>query len=146
MNLNEYMDRDFELLRKRVHDVASAYQHQAPGVTMAKSSEMFAAFSRRFAIEDFLLSKFKPTAEMETVIKGMLSKRRKIREKLEDMLMLHVSEPDYMKEIQGLVKSAEEHLKFLTDEFHPHVIEKIDPETAKSMSNALEDRLHGSPL
>ncbi len=146
MNLMEYMDRDFELLRKRVHDVSNSYQQQNPGLTMERSSEMFEAFSRRFSIEDFLFSKFKPTPEMKPIIEKMLAKRRVVREKLEDMLMLHVSEPDYMREIQKLVKMAEEHLDFLTKEFHPNVIEKIDEDTAKNMSNALEDRLHRLPL
>ena len=34
MILKEYMDRDFELFRKRIIDVSSAYNNQDPGVTM----------------------------------------------------------------------------------------------------------------
>ena len=75
MQLIEYMDRDFELLRKRIADVSHAYSHQDPSLTMDKAKVMFETFSRRFAIEDFLFSKFTPTAEMNVFIKTLLKNR-----------------------------------------------------------------------
>ncbi|PZM78695.1 MAG: hypothetical protein DKT66_23475 [Candidatus Melainabacteria bacterium] len=144
MQLIEYMDRDFELLRKRIADVSHAYSHQDPSLTMDKAKVMFETFSRRFAIEDFLFSKFTPTAEMNVFIKTLLKNRRLLRERLEDMLMLHVSEPDFMKEIQTLLKLSEEHLKFLEQEFQPEVISKLPEADLLNMSNALEDRLHST--
>jgi hypothetical protein len=146
MNLKEYMERDFELLQKRVNDVASAYDHQEPGATMSKATAMFDAFTRRFIVEDFLFTKFIPTAEMKPIIEHMLLRRRKVRDKLEDMLMLHVSEPAFMQDLQDLIRMAEEHLLFLKESFDPNVIDKIDESSMNNMSNALEDRLHRLPL
>ena len=44
MNVKEYMAREFELLQKRVKDVAHAYEHQDPSKTMGESRQMFDAF------------------------------------------------------------------------------------------------------
>jgi len=50
MNVDEYMDRDFSLLQKRVNDARKAYEQQDPERTMSQSMEMFDAFGRRFAL------------------------------------------------------------------------------------------------
>lgn len=41
MDVRDYMQRDFELLGKHVSEVAKAYEHRDPGVTLQKASEMF---------------------------------------------------------------------------------------------------------
>jgi hypothetical protein len=142
VNLKEYMDRDFELLRKRITDVSSAYDNQNPDLTMQKAKAMFESFSHRFAVEDLLLSKITPSAEMTVLIKDLLQKRKLVREQLEGMLMMHVSEPDFEKEIKTLLKLSNEHLNYLEREFHPNVIAKLSESDLANMSNALEDRLH----
>jgi hypothetical protein len=146
MDVKDYMQRDFQLLQKRVEDVRKSYQHQDPAKTMTQATEMFDAFSRRFALEDFLFSKIRPTGEMQPVIEKFLKRRRKVRESLEDLLMLHVSEPDFMKGIKELLDDSQAHLDFLHSEFHPGVIDKLPEEEMQNMANALEDRLHSLPI
>jgi hypothetical protein len=144
MDVNEYMYRDLELLRKRVNDVAAAYANHATALTLEKSKAMFEAFRRRFGLEDFIFSKFEPTAEMSLIIKRMLAKRRELRERLEDMLMLHVNEADFSEELQALVKLLEEHLNFLTVEFLPEVMMKLPKPAVQNLNHALEDRFHNT--
>ncbi len=146
MDTIEFMTRDLELLKKRIHDVSSAYEAQDAGLTMTRSKEMFDAFSKRFSLEDFLLSKFTPSEAMRPHLKAFLDKRRSLRERLEDMLMMHVSEPDYIKEVQKLIHAADEHVKFLESTFHPEVIDKISKDDLANMNHALEDRLHSVAL
>jgi hypothetical protein len=142
MDVKDYMQRDFELLEKHVSDVAKAYQHQDPGVTMQRASEMFEAFSRRFSLEDFLLSKIEGRKSSTDVLKTFLSRRRKVRDRLEDMLMLHVSEPDFLNEIRGILNECELHVQFLRDNFYPEFVDKLTPDQEQYVATALEDRLH----
>lgn len=142
MDVKEYMQRDFQLLEKRVADVAKAYEHQDPGKTMEKSTEMFDAFNRRFSLEDFLLGKIAVKPSMESSRKTFLTKRREVRERLEDMLMLHVSEPDFFKEIQKILKECEQHLEFLRSIFYPQFLDQLSEEEWSYLATALEDRSH----
>lgn len=142
MDVKDYMQRDFELLEKHVADVAKAYEHRDPGVTMQRASEMFEAFSRRFSLEDFLLSKIEGRQSNGEVLKTFLARRRKVRERLEDMLMLHVSEPDFLAEIHRILKECELHMQFLRDNFYPEFLDKLTPDEWQYMATALEDRLH----
>jgi len=144
MDVNEYMYRDLELLRKRVNDVAAAYKHHATALTLEKSKVMFEAFRRRFGLEDFIFSRFEPTADMSLIIRGMLRKREELRERLEDMLMLHVNEPDFSEDVQTLIKLLEEHLNFLRVKFLPEVMMKLPEPTIQYVNHALEDRFHNT--
>ncbi len=142
MNLMEYLDKDFQLLRKHIIDVSNAYDKQDPGVTLEKAKIMFESFSRRFAIEDLLLSKMTPTKEMSGFVRELLQKRKLLREELEGMLMMHVSEPDFESEIKNLIKQSESHVNYLEQEFHPNVIAKLPQSDLVKMSAALEEKLH----
>jgi hypothetical protein len=142
MNVNEYMERDFELLDKRIDDVRKAYEQQDPSRTMSQATEMFDAFQSRFALEDFLLSKVHQTASMRSAIEKFFIQRRRIREILEDMLMMHVSEPDFMRCLKRVGSQAKEHLQFLTNEFYPQFIDQMSEDDRKNMAHALEDRFH----
>ncbi len=142
MNVNEYMDRDYQLLLKRVDDVRKAYELSNPSHTMSQATEMFDAFERRFALEDFLNSKVHETPTMKAAIAKLLIRRQKIRELLEDMLMLHVSEPDFKKSIKVVMTELGEFLKFVKNEFSSEFISKISEGDLKNMSHALEDRIH----
>jgi hypothetical protein len=142
MNTNEYMERDFELLEKRIDDVRKAYEQQDPSRTMSQTTEMIDAFQRRFAIEDFLLSKVHQTADMKSAIEKFFIHRRRIREILEDMLKLHVSEPDFMRALKQAGSQAREYLQFLATEFYPQFIDQISEDDRRNMSHALEDRFH----
>jgi len=79
---------------------------------------------------------------MKPTLEKFLSRRWKVRELLEDMLMLHVSEPDFMRSLNRLISNTEEYLKFVKDEFKPRVIDQITEDDRNNMSHALEDRLH----
>jgi hypothetical protein len=142
MNVNEYMERDFELLEKRIDHVRKAYEHQDPSRTIDQATEMFDAFQRRFATEDFLLSKVHQTASMKSAIEKFNMHRRRIREILEDMLMLHVSEPDFLSALRQAASQAKEYLRFVEDEFVPQCLDQISEDDRKNMSTALEDRFH----
>jgi hypothetical protein len=142
MNVDEYMDRDFSLLQKRVNDARKAYEQQDPSRTMTQAGEMFDAFGRRFALEDFLLNKVHQTCLMKQTLEKFLSRRAHIHELLEDMLMLHVSEPDFMRSLKRLISESEEYLQFLHHEFKSHVLDQITEADRKNISHALEDRLH----
>jgi endonuclease/exonuclease/phosphatase family metal-dependent hydrolase len=144
MDVNQYMYRDLELLTKRVNDVAVSYvNHEAP-LTMERSKAMFEAFRRRFGLEDFILSKFEPTSEMRLIIRRMLEKRGALRERLEDMLMLHVNESEFKAQIQTLLRLLEEHLNFLQVEFLPEVMMKLPTPAIQNVNHALEDRFHNT--
>jgi hypothetical protein len=144
MDVNEYMYRDLELLTKRVNDVAAAYENHATPLTLDRSKAMFEAFRRRFGLEDFILSKLEPTVEMNSIIRRMLKKRAELRERLEDMLMLHVNESDFKEQIQTLIKILEEHLNFLRAEFLPEVMMKLPMPSIQNVNHALEDRFHNT--
>ncbi len=146
MKLVEYINRDLELLRKRVVDVSSAYDQRDPEFTMRKAKVMFEAFTRRFDIEDFLFSKLTPAPEMVASIGLYLKKRSGLRNRLEDMLMLHVSEPEFMRQLQLLAATSQEHLQYSEQEFLPNFIGSLSESENSNLSNALEDRLHNSPL
>jgi hypothetical protein len=109
---------------------------------MQRASEMFEAFSRRFSLEDFLLSKIEGRKSSTDVLKTFLSRRRKVRDRLEDMLMLHVSEPDFLNEIRGILNECELHVQFLRDNFYPEFVDKLTPDQEQYVATALEDRLH----
>jgi hypothetical protein len=145
VRLTEYINRDFELLRKRIADVSSAYDHQDPEVTMVKAKAMFDAFYRRFEIEDFLFSKLPPTHETRVLIKTYLKKRLQLSNQLDDMLMLHVSEPDFMTHVRALIIMSKEHQEYSEQEFLPNVIKHLSVSESNNLSNALEDRLHNTP-
>jgi hypothetical protein len=144
MDVNEYMYRDLELLTKRVNDVSMAYEHHATPLTLERSKAMFEAFGRRFGLEDFVLSKLEPTSEMNLIIRRMLKKRGELRERLEDMLMLHVNESEFKEQIQMLIKLLEEHLNFLRVEFLPEVMMKLPKPVIQNVNHALEDRFHNT--
>jgi hypothetical protein len=144
MDVNQYMYRDLELLTKRVNDVAVANVNHATPLTLERSKAMFEAFRRRFGLEDFILSKFEPTSEMSVIIRRMLKKRGEVRERLEDMLMLHVNESDFKEQIQTLIKLLEEHLSFLRVEFLPEVMMKLPTPSIQNVNHALEDRFHNT--
>jgi len=143
MNVNEYMERDFDLLKKRIDDVRKAYEQQDPSRTMSQTTEMFDAFHRRFVLEDFLLGKVKhQTASMKPAIEKFFIQRRRIQDILEEMLMLHVSEPDFMRVLRRAGSAAGEYLRFLANEFYPQFIDQISEDDRNNMSHALEDRFH----
>jgi hypothetical protein len=144
MDVNQYMYRDLELLTKRVNDVAVSYVNHATPLTMERSKAMFEAFRRRFGLEDFILSKFEPTSEMRLIIRRMLEKRAALRERLEDMLMLHVNESEFKAQIQMLLRILEEHLNFLQVEFLPEVMMKLPTPAIQNVNHALEDRFHNT--
>jgi hypothetical protein len=142
MNVNEYMERDFQLLDKRIDDVRKAYEQRDPSRTMSQASEMFDAFQNRFALEDFLLSKVHPTPSMKAASEKFLIQRRRIRELLEDMLMMHVSEPDFIRCLRRVGLQAQEHLHFLSTEFYPQFVDQMSEGDRKNIAHALEDRFH----
>jgi len=72
---------------------------------LEKSGEMFDAFYRRFGLEDFILRHVKITSEMLPPLKNFLKVRIHFRENLENILMLHVDEPDFLDEMGHVYKA-----------------------------------------
>jgi hypothetical protein len=60
--------------------------------------------------------------------------------------MLHVSEPEFMRQLQLLAATSQEHLQYSEQEFLPNFIGSLSESENSNLSNALEDRLHNSPL
>lgn len=89
-----------------------------------------------------MLSKIENRDSKGEVLKTFLARRRKVRDRLEDMLMLHVSEPDFLAEIKHILKECELHIQFLRENFYPEFLDKLTPDEWQYMSTALEDRLH----
>jgi len=72
------------------------------------------------------------------------AQRGEFRERLEDMLMLHVNETEFSEQIQTLIKLLEEHLNFLRVEFLPEVMMKLPQPTIHYLNHTLEDRFHNT--
>lgn len=98
-------------------------------------------FWRRFALEDFILCKLKLKADLKPAIERFLKKRREFREILEDILNLHVDEPDFRNEIGNLLDKVRKHMSYRENEFYPQVINPLSESDAKGISEALEDGL-----
>jgi hypothetical protein len=108
---------------------------------LEKSGDMIEAFHKRFSLEDFLLRHVSPSKEMQIALSGFLKLRNKFRENLEDILMLHVDEPDFLTEISKVQKAVVAHLEYLKNDFDPNFFDKIPANELASMSIELEKRI-----
>lgn len=91
--------------------------------------------------KDCILSKLKPSAELQPGIKTFLKRRLEFRAILESVLNLHPDVPDFRKEIGNVMDGVHEHMTYREREFYPQVINQLSPANLNSISEALEDGL-----
>ncbi len=141
MEMKQYMDKDLHHLESGVKDLSANITHWDSDKVFEKAKEMFDAFSRRFALEDYLLCKITPNAQLCPGIEKFLKRRRDLREVLENILTLHADEPDFRKEISHVIAMVEKHIKYRESEFYPHVIDRLPASDLERMEKALDERL-----
>ncbi len=105
MDVKSYMNSDLKLIDGLVGELQDNITTWPSDKVLEKSGEMFDAFYRRFGLEDFILRHVKITSEMLPPLKNFLKVRIHFRENLENILMLHVDEPDFLAEMGHVYKA-----------------------------------------
>ena len=82
MDVKAYMDDDLNFIDGLVSELEANINKWPSEKLMDRSKEMFDAFYRRFALEDFLLKHIKPSAEMQAPLKKFLDIRGEFRANL----------------------------------------------------------------
>ncbi len=141
MDIKAYMEDDLNFIDGLVSELEANIAKWPSEKVLDRSSEMFDAFYRRFALEDFLLRHIKPSAEMQAPLKKFLGIRGEFRANLENILMLHVDEPDFLTEIGRVHKAVTKHMSYLKEDFDPNFFDKVAPEQMAKMSADLEKKL-----
>jgi hypothetical protein len=141
MDVKAYMDDDLNFIDGLVSELEANINKWPSEKVMDRSKEMFDAFYRRFALEDFLLKHIKPSAEMQAPLKKFLDIRGEFRANLENILMLHIDEPEFLVEIGRVHKAVIKHMSYLKEEFDPNFLNKVAPEQMAQMSADLEKKL-----
>jgi hypothetical protein len=141
MDVKLYMNDDLKYIENLVGDLYNNITIWPSEKVLEKTSAMFGAFHKRFALEDFLLIHVKQTVAMQETVKGFLQKRTNFRENLENMLMLHVDEPDFRAAIGKVREAVSKHLLYLKEEFDPAFVDRISQSDMAGMSTDLEEKL-----
>ena len=141
MDIKEFMDKDLQFIDSIVHELSENITRWDTDKVFEKAKEMFDAFSRRFALEDCLLCQIVPNVDIRPGIKTFLKRRLEFREKLEDILNLHVDEPDFREAISSVLESVHKHMKYREEEFYPQVINRLSAADLERMSQVLEKKL-----
>jgi len=141
MDIKAYMNSDLKFIDGLVRELEENTTTWSTDKVLEKSGEMFDAFYRRFGLEDFLLKHVKPTAEMLPSLKKFLKVRNHFRETLENILMLHVDEPDFLTEIRHIHKSIVKHMIYLKTEFDPSFFDQLSSDQMAKLSADLEKKI-----
>ena len=141
MDMKAYMDKDLHHLESGVKDLSTNITHWDTDKVFQKAKEMFDAFSRRFQLEDYLLCKITPNAQLCPGIEKFLKRRRELRAVLENILTLHADEPEFRKEISDVIAMIEKHIRYREIEFYPQVIDHLPAADLTRMEKALEARV-----
>jgi hypothetical protein len=141
MDVKRFMDKDLHQLETIIKDLSENITKWDTDKVYQQTMQMFGCFSRRFWLEDELLSKVTPSAEAKPTIDAFLKRRRGLRESLEGALKLHVDEPEFRTEVGAILKRVAEHAKYREQEFYPQFVDKLSPAESASLSEKLEDSL-----
>ncbi|MBL0188021.1 MAG: hypothetical protein IPP97_20015 [Candidatus Obscuribacter sp.] len=140
MDVKVYMSQDIQLiddLVKRLQDHITKWDSDK---VIEQAELIFDAFSKRFAIEDFLLLRLKTNRDMQDALVKFLKIRREFREKLESLLTLHVDEPDFHGQVIMLHQALLKHMAYLKAEFEPRFVDQVSAAQMATMANDLEQR------
>jgi hypothetical protein len=141
MDMKQYMDKDLHHLESGVKDLSANITHWDTDKVFQKAKEMFDAFSHRFHLEDYLLCKITPNAQLCPGIEKFLKRRMELRAVLEDILTLHADEPDFREEIGLVIAMVERHIRYREIEFYPQVIDRLPAADLERMEKALAERV-----
>ncbi|MBK7748554.1 MAG: hypothetical protein IPI39_14990 [Candidatus Obscuribacter sp.] len=139
MDVKVYMSQDIQLiddLVKRLQDHITKWDSDK---VIEQAELIFDAFSKRFAIEDFLL-RLKTNRDMQDALVKFLKIRREFREKLETLLTLHVDEPDFHGQVIMLHQALLKHMAYLKAEFEPRFVDQVSAAQMATMASDLEQR------
>lgn len=146
MNMKQYMDKDLHHLENVVKELAENVTRWDSDKVFEKAKEMFDAFSRRFSLEDFLLHQITVTTQLRPGIRKFLKRRRELRAILEDVLLLHVDEPDFRKDLGQVTEFVQKHIKYREEEFYPEVINRLPEADRACLAKSLEKRLNAEAV
>jgi len=141
MDVKSYMKSDLRFIDNLVGELQDNITTWPSEKVLEKSGEMFDAFYKRFGLEDFLLRHVKPSPEMMPTLKKFLQVRNHFRENLENILMLHVDEPDFLVEMGHIHKAIIKHMVYLKTEFDPNFFDQISSEQMAKLSADLEKKI-----
>ena len=141
MDVKAYMAEDLEYIDDLVQELRDHVTKWSTDKVLEKSGDMLDAFYKRFRLEDFVLRHAHPSKDMEISLKRFLKVRNQFREHLENILMLHVDEPDFLREIRKVHEAVIKHIAYLKSDFDPNFFDKISATQLSEMSVALEKRI-----
>jgi len=141
MDVKAYMAEDLEYIDDLVQELRDHVTKWSTDKVLEKSGDMFDAFYKRFRLEDFILRHARPSKDMEIPLKRFLKVRNQFREHLDNILMLHVDEPDFLREIRKVHEAVLKHIAYLKTDFDPNFFDKISAAQLSEMSVALEKRI-----
>lgn len=141
MDVKKFMDKDLHHVESIVKELSENVTRWDTDKVFEQACVMFDLFSRRFALEDAILTKLKPCNDLQAGIKTFLKRRLEFREILESVFELHPDEPDFRKNIGKVLDGVHKHMAYREGEFYPQVINKLAPADLESLGEALEDGL-----
>jgi hypothetical protein len=142
MNVHEYMKEDLQLIKSEIEEFMANYRKWSPVKCMEKASELFHTLKRHFDLEDFTMGLFKPTPEMRAALQQFLKERLEFRANLENILMLHIDEPDFVKEIGLLLQRTKEYIEKLETKYKPAIFYRISAPELEHINAELLKRIH----
>lgn len=137
MDVKNYMTEDIEFIERLLTELDTNIEVWSSDKVLEKTSDIFHAFDNRFALEDFVLRHVKPVGGMKQSLEIFLTRRRDFRATLENVLMLHVDEPEFAKEIKHVLEAVSKHMVYIKTEFDPNFVDKITPEQMAIISTDL---------
>lgn len=141
MNVKYFMNDDLKFIDDLVTALSAHITKWDSDKVLQKAGDMFDAFHKRFALEDFILRRVKRTAAMQANMQKFLKVRRDFRETLENILMLHVDEPDFKTAIGKVHEAVVKHVNYLKTEFEPNFMDQITSEDMEGLSTDLKSKI-----
>jgi hypothetical protein len=141
MNVKNYMNEDLKFIDDLVIELNANISKWDSDKVLEKAGDMFDAFHKRFALEDFILRRVKRSVDMQKNMKTFLKIRGSFRENLENILMLHVDEPDFKTEIGKVHDEVAKHVVYLKTEFEPNFMDQISSDDMAHLSADLGKKI-----
>ncbi|CAN5574560.1 hypothetical protein BH11CYA1_BH11CYA1_20860 [soil metagenome] len=135
VNFETYMNDDLRFIDNLLDVLNLHINEWDSDKVLEKADDVFTAFKRRFGLEDFLIRRIKPTVSMQVTLKEFLKKRQEFRNELDNILLLHVDEPDFKTATKHLSHTISKHVTYLKNVFEPSFINKIPEEQMASISS-----------
>jgi len=113
VNVQKYLAEDLNFIENLMSELRDNITKWPSTKILDKTDVLFATFHKRFTTEDFLLRHLSTTANSQDTLREFLNLRSKVRENLDNILVLRIDDPAYRTAIARLGQAVFKYTNYL---------------------------------